>query len=158
MTAAGLAVNLSFSILSIGVTSITIALIYFLGIWFISSKQNGNSTAKKTSNVTDTKIAINQAIRGFILFALVIFVSGSTLSLSGDAIAQNTGISASAVGSIFIALATSIPDAMGVFMALKLANVKLELFWVVIYLIFLSLLLEIFSTLRGVFGKTQVMR
>ncbi|WP_158735991.1 sodium:calcium antiporter [Alteribacillus sp. YIM 98480] len=130
VSATGLAVNLAFSIVSIGITSITVALIYLLGMWFISSKQNsnnGNTSAEKSSNISDTKIAINQAIRGFILFALVIFVSGSTLSLSGDAMAQNTGISASAVGSILIALATSIPDAMGVFMALKLANVNMAI-------------------------------
>lgn len=126
ITAAGLAMNASFSLLNIGMTSFIIAFIYGGGMWFISKTQKTDSVEKEETTFT-TNSTVRQTVKKFILYAIVIFVFGSSLSLSGDAIAQNTGISASIIGSILVAFATSIPDAMGVYTALKLANVNMAI-------------------------------
>ncbi|MGP4077499.1 sodium:calcium antiporter [Halobacillus sp. K22] len=126
VTAVSLAVNASFSVLNIGLTSFLIALIYGGGMWLISKIQTENDSEQKDEPPT-ASTSIRQTVKRFILYALVILVFGSSLSLSGDAIAQNTFISASTIGSILVAFATSIPDAMGVYTALKLANVNMAI-------------------------------
>lgn len=70
---------------------------------------------------------IRRTVIKFITFAAIIFVSGSALSISGDVMSSTTGISATAVGSILVATATSLPDAVSVFVALRLANVNMAI-------------------------------
>ncbi|MFD1021086.1 sodium:calcium antiporter [Thalassobacillus hwangdonensis] len=126
VTGIGLAANLSISALNIGLISFIIAFIYIGGMWFLSKTEKPEATEEADTLLT-TDSTVRQTVKKFILFAFVIFVFGSALSLTGDAIAKNTGMSTSTVGSILVALATSIPDAMGVYTALRLSNVNLAI-------------------------------
>ncbi|PKR77634.1 cation transporter [Halalkalibacillus sediminis] len=125
VSAVSLALNLSLSFSIIGLTSIAIALIYTFGMWFIS-KVHKTPEDEDEQHFSENP-SVRHSIKYFILYGIVILVFGSALSISGDAISQNTAISASAVGSILVAFATSIPDALGVFTALKLGNVNLAI-------------------------------
>ncbi|MFD1040270.1 hypothetical protein ACFQ3N_18000 [Virgibacillus byunsanensis] len=122
ITAIGLALDYSVTILNISLTSLAIAIIYVIGMQLMSNKLNSR-VAKDDAPSTNFK----QITVKFILFSSIIFISGSALALSGDAMAKNTGISATAIGSILVALSSSIPDAMSVFTALKLANINLAI-------------------------------
>lgn len=126
VTSVGLTLDVSFSVMNIGLTSFTIAIIYGMGMWLISKTQKEPST-ERTSTKFSQNTSIRQEILKFIFFSITIFIFGSALSLSGDAISQSTGISSSTIGSFLVAMATSMPDAMAVFTALKLANVNMAI-------------------------------
>lgn len=51
--------------------------------------------------------------------AAVVLVSGSVVALSGDAIAQESGIGGSFMGFAFVAIATSLPEASATFSAVR---------------------------------------
>ncbi|MGM0847281.1 MAG: sodium:calcium antiporter [Bacillota bacterium] len=127
VTAAGLIINSSFSVWNIGLTSFIVVIIYVGGMWFISKKQQEEPASEKIETNISENSSIRPVIQKFILFSIAIFLFGSALSLSGDAISQSTGLSASFIGSFLVALATSLPDAMGVFMALRLGNVNMAI-------------------------------
>ncbi|WP_252311971.1 sodium:calcium antiporter [Sinobaca sp. H24] len=135
VAAAGLYLQSNLTLAGISMTSLAIAVIYILGIWFVSKKQpqaeeeSGQAEEKNdaASSAKDQKENTASSVKGFLLFAVIIFISGSALSITGDIMANTTGISATAVGSILVALATSIPDAVGVFVALRLANANMAI-------------------------------
>ncbi|PYZ97718.1 cation transporter [Alteribacter lacisalsi] len=70
-------------------------------------------------------VTLRAAKWGFAASALIIFASGSLLTIAGDQIAVSTGIDASFVGSFLIAAATSLPEVVTVLVALRLANYNL---------------------------------
>lgn len=106
--------------------SIVMILTYFAGTWLVSKQQKKNKKDPDAVNPeAKRQKSIKPTIAWFIFFSVVIFISGSALSITGDQIAQTTGISATAVGSILIALTTSLPDGASVYTALKLGNVSL---------------------------------
>ncbi len=121
--------NFNQELLRIGLPSIAIAVVYLGGLWLISLKHqqeiSGEEVAQQSTSKTD--FPVKTAITRFILFSLIVFVAGSSLSISGDVIAQSSGISASAVGSLLIAATTSLPDAVSVLVALRVANVNLAI-------------------------------
>ncbi|TFE00548.1 sodium:calcium antiporter [Jeotgalibacillus salarius] len=128
VTAIGLITSFNISLFNIGLTSLIVTLIYVFGMWFISKTQE---EPEPSEEIPPTKLSdnpsIRHAVKRFVIYAIAIFIFGSALSLSGDAISQSTGISATVVGSVLVALATSLPDAMGVFMALRLGNVNMAI-------------------------------
>ncbi|WP_223703401.1 sodium:calcium antiporter [Sutcliffiella deserti] len=127
ITAIGLTINFSYSVMNIGLTSFVVTTVYVAGMWFISKTQKKEPSAEKAQTKLTENTSIRQAALKFVLFSIAIFVFGSALSLSGDAISKSTGISATIIGSFLVALATSLPDAMGVYMALKLGNVNMAI-------------------------------
>lgn len=109
--------------------SIIMILTYFGGTWLVSrqqKKQQGEE-AEEVNPKAERQKSVKPTIVWFIFFSVVIFISGSALSITGDQIAATTGISATAVGSILIALTTSLPDGVSVFTALKLGNANLAI-------------------------------
>ncbi|WLR52640.1 hypothetical protein LC040_07045 [Bacillus tianshenii] len=110
----------------ISATSIVLFFIYIGGMWFISKLQIKKSeNENEVNNNKAQNLAMAQLMIRFFAFSILIFISGSALSISGDELAKTTGISATIIGSILVAIATSVPDAMGVYAALKLANVNM---------------------------------
>lgn len=70
-------------------------------------------------------ISVRRAKIGFVIFAIVIFVTGSLLTIAGNQIAITTGISSSFIGSFLIAGATSLPELVTVLVAVQLLNYNL---------------------------------
>lgn len=126
VTAGGLVLHYPLSFFGISVISVLVVAIYIGGMFYISKKQNNNADEGKKAS-PDKNVNIRRTVIKFIAFAAVIFVSGSALSISGDVMSNTTGISATAVGSILVATATSLPDAVSVFVALRLANVNMAI-------------------------------
>ncbi|MFC2947089.1 sodium:calcium antiporter [Virgibacillus sediminis] len=120
LTALGLGFNFNFSLFGLSFTSLALIVVYLLGMKLLSG-----SPQEEEVQEPDKNTRLGQAVRRFLIFAATIFITGSTLSLTGDAISQQTAISATAVGSLMIALATSLPDAASVYTALKLSNMNL---------------------------------
>lgn len=121
--------NLNQEFISIGLPSIAIAVVYLGGLWLISLKHQQEIHEEETApqETEKTAVSIKKTIIRFILFSLIVFAAGSSLSISGDFIAQSSGVSASAIGSILIAATTSLPDAVSVLVALRVANVNLAI-------------------------------
>ena len=71
------------------------------------------------------KLSPKAAIVSFVIAALIILAAGTALSITGDQIAIITGIGSSFIGSFLIAAATSLPEAISVFVALRLSNVNM---------------------------------
>lgn len=105
--------------------SIAMIFTYFGGAWFVAKQGKAEKIPDEIDEESKPSKSIKSTIVWFIFFALVILISGSGLSITGDQIALTTGISATAVGSILIALTTSLPDAVSVYTALKLGNANL---------------------------------
>lgn len=63
---------------------------------------------------------LSHAIFSTFLVALVIVAAGYALTLTGEALAEQTGLGSSFVGAIFVALATSLPEISTVYAAVRL--------------------------------------
>ncbi|GAB3049385.1 sodium:calcium antiporter [Virgibacillus ainsalahensis] len=127
ITAVGLAIDFSFTLVNISMTSVAVAFVYILGMWFVSRKKTEGTVSQQQKRPSEENISLKRSISRFVIYALIIFASGSALSISGDAMVQHTGLSATLVGSILVALATSFPDAMSTFTALRLTNVNMAI-------------------------------
>ncbi|WHX28182.1 sodium:calcium antiporter [Virgibacillus halodenitrificans] len=125
ITMFGLFTNDSFSIFHIGLASLLIIAAYVIGLILISSIQKKEENSEISDQTATSIKGISKTLIKFFLFSIVILVSGSALSLSGDRLAAETGLSATFIGSILVAMASSIPDTLSVFTALKLANINM---------------------------------
>lgn len=129
VTMIALIVRIDYTVLGIGIDAILIAVLYAIGIYYIGKRPQEPTAEREVeqevgASVTDT-ISVKQAGVGFVIAALVIMAAGTALSITGDQIAVVTGLGSSFVGSFLIAASTSLPEAVAVFVALKLGNVNL---------------------------------
>ncbi|SDN19841.1 sodium:calcium antiporter [Alkalicoccus daliensis] len=112
--------------LGAGVEMYLLVALYAAGMYFLSKNQLQTST-EPTEDFHLEAISLRHAKWGFAVSALVIFVAGSVLSITGDMIAASTGISSSFVGTFMIAGATSLPELVTVIVAIQLANYNLAI-------------------------------
>lgn len=119
--------------LGIGIDALLVLITYGVGILIISKMPAPVVTETENTEKKDLKpkekkdLSAKQAIIRFIIAALVIMGAGTLLSISGDRIAVITGLGSSFVGSFLIAAATSLPEAVSIYAALRLQNVNLAL-------------------------------
>ncbi len=133
LTLVALYLRIDTTFLGIGLDAFIIAGAYAIGM-IIISKLPENSGVEQTLPVEEDKdvaasfsMSVKHAVIGFIIAALVIMGAGTVLSIMGDEIAVVTGLGSSFVGSFLIAATTSLPEAVAVFVALRLKNVNLAL-------------------------------
>lgn len=121
-------VKISLTFLGIGLDTLFLIVIYIAGISFISkiTKKDVEEIVVEQDPVAKN-ISLKRAIIGFIVAAVVISIAGTFLSITGDKIALITGLGSSFVGSFLIAATTSLPEAVSVFMAVKLRNYNLAI-------------------------------
>ena len=93
-----------------GVTpaAVSILVIYIIGsrVLYVASKSGGGDTGQEEA---PTK-TLRWGWTVFLLSALAVSVSASALTISADAIAKETGISASFVGVLAVAIVTTLPE------------------------------------------------
>ncbi|MYL35172.1 sodium:calcium antiporter [Pontibacillus yanchengensis] len=106
---------------NIGIEMFVIFVLYFTYVMFTSS------SGEQDEDVPEKDYTKQNAIVGFIIAAVVVFISGSVLSISGDRLAQVTGMNASFVGSILIAAATSLPELVAVLAAIRYSNYSIAI-------------------------------
>jgi len=95
----------------VGISSIVIVILYLVGagqIFRFERKQQ--STSSQAESLTYSEIPTRTVYLKFALTAVVVISAGIWLSFIGDEIAQTTGWDASFVGSLFLAISTSMPE------------------------------------------------
>lgn len=122
--------RLEASILGIGLDALVIALAYIAGMLIINKLPKSEPAMPQTLPQSEpanpsASLSANAAIARFILAAIIILGAGTALSITGDQIAVITGIGSSFIGSFLIAATTSLPEAISVFVALRLSNVNM---------------------------------
>lgn len=122
--------RIDISFLGIGLDALIIAIAYIVGMVAINKLQSKNSSIEEA--VSDQKpnnpsgdLSAKAAITRFTIAALIVLGTGTALSITGDQIAIITGIGSSFIGSFLIAATTSLPEAISVFVALRLNNVNM---------------------------------
>ncbi|GAK00968.1 sodium:calcium antiporter [Geomicrobium sp. JCM 19055] len=108
-------------VVNIGIESVVLLVLYGLSIWLLRGADEQSSDAGDEEE-TEEKYTLKHAITGFIIAAIIILISGTVLTFSGDQIAILTGLGSSFVGSFLIATSTSLPEVVTVYVALKLNN------------------------------------
>ncbi|MFC7063157.1 sodium:calcium antiporter [Halobacillus seohaensis] len=103
----------------VGIEMVVIVLLYVLMVRFISNDEEESSSEVAA---TSKDYSLKAAVVGFIVLALIVFGAGSVLSISGDQLAQVSGLDSGFVGSFLIAASTSLPELVTVLAAFKMAN------------------------------------
>lgn len=134
MTLAALERKISLMVLGIGLDSLLIAVVYAIGIFVISrwsketdDKPQGISDWEQAAVVKSPSKSVRRAVVHFFLAAVTIMGSGTLLSISGDAIADITGLGSTFIGSFLMAATTSLPEAVAVLIALRLRNINIAI-------------------------------
>lgn len=122
---AGLSLTLPTHIFHISYTSIAVIMLYFIGSKFINNRTSYQGRKVKKQNERYKDFTYKQVLFRFIMYALLIMVIGSVLTITAERISVITGIGASFIGAFLVAISTSLPDAVSVGTALKLRNFNL---------------------------------
>ncbi|RNF39404.1 sodium:calcium antiporter [Planococcus salinus] len=123
--------RIDIQILGVGLDALIIAVSYIVGMVVINKLPSLDPVAEAAAEEEEepdnpsATLSPKGAIIRFIIAALVILAAGTALSITGDEIAIITGIGSSFIGSFLIAAATSLPEAISVFVALRLSNVNM---------------------------------
>ncbi len=123
--------RLDTQILGVGLDALIIAVTYIIGMIAINKLPSLDPEAEEVAESEEepdnpsASLSSKAAIFRFVIAALVILAAGTALSITGDEIAFITGIGSSFIGSFLIAAATSLPEAISVFVALRLSNVNM---------------------------------
>lgn len=104
---------------SIGLTSILFALIYFLSIRTLYQFQHVQPETKSENN-TDNQLSNKQIYLRFSILSAIIIGVSLLLPTFADGIAEISGLEESFVGTLFLAISTSLPE-----IAVSLAAVRL---------------------------------
>lgn len=115
VAAIGLAINSKlgdFSIVNLGASSLFIAVVYLIGqrmIFEFEKKKQLNYLGEKSAQQYEKMDLINTVII-FIFFAVIVATAGVVLPKIGQQLSLATGLSNSFVGSLFLAVTTSLPE------------------------------------------------
>jgi cation:H+ antiporter len=105
----------------IGVPSILAIVIYLIGVrWTLRSSQKDHLTSSSAATVQYANVTLREVWLKFILAGLAVVGSGVWLAFIGEEISATTGLGASFVGTLFLAISTSMPE-----IALTIAAVRL---------------------------------
>ncbi|MGM0471002.1 MAG: sodium:calcium antiporter [Bacillota bacterium] len=109
----------NFELLGIGLGSLLIFLTYVIGIRLIFRYERKSKYVEQNKEMK-SEITLIEAVLKFALAALVIVIAGINLSQSGDQLALATGMNQTFIGTIFVALATSLPELVTTIGALRI--------------------------------------
>jgi len=105
----------------IGIPSILAIVLYLVGVrWTLRSAQEGHVASSPVDNTRYSHITMREVWLKFILAGLAVIGSGIWLAFIGEEIAATTGLGNSFVGTLFLAISTSMPE-----LALTIAAVRL---------------------------------
>ena len=101
--------------------------VYFFGIQYVS-KEKKDPMWKPTKTLETVEDEPNEPIGGkqlkdlilkFVLYSIILVVSGFTIKSSGVALAKNWGINHLVLGALFTAIITSLPELITTFAAIR---------------------------------------
>ena len=95
----------------LGVPSIAVILVYLIGVrWTLRSARDMQTASPQVSNEQYRDMGMREVWIKFILAGGVVIGSGIWLALIGEEIANTTSLGASFVGSLLLAVSTSMPE------------------------------------------------
>jgi cation:H+ antiporter len=94
----------------IGLNSILFAVIYFVALGLIYRYQRRYPTLQANAANPDAALRIEQVIFRYVFFAIITIVAALFLPHLADAIAEQTGLGRNFVGTLFLAVSTSLPE------------------------------------------------
>ncbi len=97
-------------VMGISPISIMIFVIYVLGIFLLFRRESREEIVQEVQQAEGQQVGLGHAIAGFVVCAAVIIVAGIFLIYSSKAISLETGLSASLMGVILVAIVTSLPE------------------------------------------------
>jgi cation:H+ antiporter len=110
----------------VGIPSIIIIVVYLAAAWLLFRFERKHPLPTQlTISSTDREIPIKVIYLKFALAAGAVIGAGIWLSLVGDEIALVTGWGASFVGSLFLAITTSLPELVVAVAALRLGAIDM---------------------------------
>ncbi|KGX90941.1 sodium:calcium antiporter [Pontibacillus halophilus JSM 076056 = DSM 19796] len=118
----GLSFSPSGQLFHIGYSSIVLVLVYVGGVKWINRRTEEQVKRKSRRNEKYGNYSYRTMLTRFILFAVLITMIGTSLTISADRIADITGLGTSFIGSFLVGASTSLPDAVSVLTAIKLRN------------------------------------
>jgi cation:H+ antiporter len=117
-----------FSIGHVGVYSVIIVALYLLAMRTIFIYEGNHQDAAEAEKPTRYPgVTLKHAIFGYAVASLVIIVAATWLPFVGTALADAMGWHKSFVGTIFIAAATSLPEAVVTISALRLGAIDMAI-------------------------------
>lgn len=128
----------SFSMLSpikisigwLGLDTFVILLIYIFGGYLISRNEKKNYICMDDTNVIFKSLPgdnLPTAILTFLLAAFLIIVAGINLTDTAEIISRETGLGQTFVGSLFLAISTSLPEVVTTMAAVRFGMVDMAL-------------------------------
>jgi cation:H+ antiporter len=105
---------------SLGITSLSFAGIYFLAVKILHNYQQANPVSEEAMHDHPPTLSLRAVIMRYAGFALIIIAAALTLPYFADHIAEATGLGKSFVGTLFLAISTSLPE-----IAVSLAAIRI---------------------------------
>lgn len=107
---------------SIGLTSLTFAFIYLFSIRTIYRYQKTHPVENKKETIADNSLNKKKIVVMYVVFAAIIVVTALALPHFAEGIANETGLGKTFVGTLFLAISTSLPE-----IAVSIAAIRLGL-------------------------------
>ncbi|EEG77587.1 sodium:calcium antiporter [Dethiobacter alkaliphilus] len=104
----------------VGLNTLFLPVFYVLGNWLLTRFERRHAVEAATIDLSARERSLGKAIFWFMVAAAVIIVAGISLADSGDAIARETGLGQTLVGSFFIAITTSLPELVTTLTAVRM--------------------------------------
>lgn len=105
---------------SLGVTSLSFAVIYFLAVKMLYNYQQVHPVSENKEHDHTQGLSLRTVIIRYVGFALIIIAAALTLPYFAEHIAESTGLGKSFVGTLFLAISTSLPE-----IAVSIAAIRL---------------------------------
>ena len=110
----------------LGIMGIVIFLVYLLGMWWMFRYERGQQLlVAPASSLKYEEFSTRTVYIRFALAAAAVIAAGIWLSFIGDEIGETTGWSATFVGSLFLAITTSMPELVVTISALRLGAIDM---------------------------------
>ena len=127
--------RMKFALFGVGVDSLILAVIYLAGLRLISRYEQRPPEEQLTYMADGTSgapvesegvtMSLKKAVLGFVVATILIVAAGFALSYSAGEIAEITGLGTTFVGSIMIALITSLPELVTSISAIRIGAVDM---------------------------------
>lgn len=134
---------------SIGLTSISFAVIYFVSLKTIYNYQKKQSPINTDQKKGFGEFTLKKVIIRYVLFAIIIIVAALILPYFAENISNETGLGKSFVGTVFLATSTSLPEIAIAIAAVRMGSTDMamgNLLGSNIFNIFILFLNDIFYT------------
>jgi cation:H+ antiporter len=115
----------------LSIATLVIAAAYVLGVRLVFSDQRvaaaeaASDPSGQAKDHVDRKTALRRALFGYALTAVIILIAGPFAATSAGAIAAQSGLGETFVGTVFVALATSLPELVATWTAVRMGSFDL---------------------------------